>query len=62
MDGVVYLAFASVGLQMLSTIWAQRQEYLGKKENVEKMDRIGRIAYPLIFLVGLTVLYLIYHS
>lgn len=62
MDGVVYVAFASVGLTIMSNIWAQRQEYLGKPENVEKMDAIGRVAFPVVFLVALAVLWIIYHA
>ncbi|MCH2110287.1 MAG: hypothetical protein MK135_13245, partial [Polyangiaceae bacterium] len=37
MDGIVYIAFGSVGLTMIATIWAQRQEYLGKPERIAKM-------------------------
>lgn len=62
MDGVVYVAFASVGLTMLTTIWAQRQEYLGKPENVAKMDRIARVAFPVVFIGAIGILWLIYHT
>lgn len=62
MDGIVYVAFASVGLTMLSTIWAQRQEYLGKEENVAKLDQIGKVAFPVIFLLAVLILYLVYHT
>jgi len=62
MDGIVYVAFASVGLTMLSTIWAQRQEYLGQHEKIEKMDKIFRVAFPIVFITAVGILWLIYHA
>lgn len=62
MGGVVYVAFASVGLTIISTVWAQRQEYLGKPENIEKMDKIARIAFPAVFIVAVGILWLVYHG
>ena len=62
MDGIVYVAFASVGLTMISNIWAQRQEYMGKPENGVKMDKIGKIAFPIVFVVAIATLWFVYHG
>lgn len=61
MDGVVYVAFASVGLTMLTNIWAQRQEYLGHPEKVAQLDKICRIAFPAVFVVTMLILWVAYH-
>jgi hypothetical protein len=59
---MVYVAFFTVGATMLSTIWAQRQEFLGKRERVDKMDKIGRIVFPLWIVVSMGALWIVYHG
>lgn len=61
MDAVVYVAFASVGLTMLTNVWAQRQEYLGHPEKVAQLDKICRIAFPAVFAVVMAILWVVYH-
>jgi hypothetical protein len=61
LDGMVYVAFVTVGLTVLTTIWAQRQEYQGNLEMVEKLDRIGRWAFPAILFSALAFLWVFYH-
>lgn len=61
MDGVVFVAFGSVGLTMLASIWAQSQQAAGKPERIEQLDRIGRWAYPLIFTLAVAILWVVYH-
>ena len=61
MDGVVFIAFASVGLTMLTTIWAQRQEHLGNSDRVGKLDQICRVAFPGVFFLALLILWIVYH-
>ena len=62
LDGLVYVAFFTVGATMLATIWAQRQEFLGRPERVAKMDLVGRIVFPIWLVVALGVLWAVYHG
>ena len=62
MDGVVYVSYLLVGLTLLSNVMAQRFQYSKRPELVEKMDAIGRFAFPVIFIGSLVILWIIYHS
>ena len=61
LDGMVYVAFFTVGATILTTIWCQRQEYLGKPEKVEMMDKWGKIVFPVVLSIAMTVLWFTYH-
>jgi hypothetical protein len=61
MDGVVFVAFASVGLTMVSIILSQRYENLGRPDVVDRMDRHARWMFPLVFIVAMAALWVIYH-
>jgi hypothetical protein len=61
MDGVVFVAFASVGLTMVSIMLSQRYENLERFDVVERMDRHARWMFPLVFFVALTALWFVYH-
>lgn len=62
LDGMVYVAFVTVGATIMSTIWCQRQEYLGKPENVAKLDKIGRIVFPVALFGSMAILWFYYHA
>ena len=62
LDGMVYVAFFTVGATILTTIWCQRQEYLGKPEMVEKMDKWGRVVFPVVLTVAMAALWIVYHG
>jgi hypothetical protein len=61
MDGVVFVAFASVGLTMASIILSQRYENLERMDIVDRLDRVARWMFPLIFVVAMAALWVIYH-
>lgn len=61
MDGVVFVAFASVGLTMVSIMLSQRYENQGRADVVLRMDRYARLMFPAIFVVAFAALWLIYH-
>jgi hypothetical protein len=62
MDAIVYLAFLSIGLTMLLTMYAQRLEYTGRPEQVVRMDRVAQIAFPTGLVVAMIVLWFVYHG
>jgi hypothetical protein len=62
LDGMVYVAFITVGGTMLTTVWCQRQEFLGRPERVAKLDFIARIVFPAWLVAALTVLWFVYHG
>jgi hypothetical protein len=61
MDGAVFVAFASVGLTMVSIMLAQRYESLGRPDVVLRMDKQARWMFPAIFIVALVALWITYH-
>jgi hypothetical protein len=61
LDGVAFLAFASVGLSILQTILAHRAGQGGAPERAARLDQLARWAVPAFFVVGLTLLWVVFH-
>jgi hypothetical protein len=61
MDGVVMLAFASVGLTMISIMICQMYQHAGNMTAVRRLNTHARWIFPAIFALAMVVLWFVYH-
>jgi hypothetical protein len=61
LDGIAFLAFASVGITIVQIVLAQRAAQRGAPERVERLDVLARWLVPSFFVVGLVALWLWFH-
>jgi hypothetical protein len=61
LDGIAFLAFASVGITIVQIVLAQRAAQKGAPERVERLDILARWLVPSFFIVGLAALWLWFH-
>lgn len=62
LDGVAFLALISVGLTLLQIIVAHRATIDGDPERAARLDRMARWVVPGIFVIGLVVLWIVFHG
>lgn len=61
MDGVVLLAFASVGLTMVTIMVCQAYQHAGNLAAVRQLNTHARWMFPTGFAIAMTVLWFVYH-
>ncbi|MFW6051836.1 MAG: hypothetical protein ACODAU_11715 [Myxococcota bacterium] len=61
LDGVAFLAFASVGITLVQIILAHRAAQRGMTDRAERLDRTARWLVPAFFLGCLAVLWVVFH-
>jgi hypothetical protein len=61
MDAVVLLAFASVGLTMISIMICQTYQHAGNLAAVRRLNTHARWAFPAVFALAMIVLWFAYH-
>ncbi|GAB4207511.1 MAG: hypothetical protein OHK0013_25230 [Sandaracinaceae bacterium] len=60
LDGVMYLAFASTVAQLVQIVDTHRADAAGRKELAVRLDVVSRVAFPLVFLATVALLYAFY--
>jgi hypothetical protein len=61
LDGIAFLAFASVGLTILQIILAHRAGRSANPERADRLDVLARWILPAFFLAGCVVLWIVFH-
>jgi hypothetical protein len=61
MDSAVFLAFAFVGLTVMTIMYGQVKEHKGDKEAGLRLDRHARWVFPLTFSLAATVMWFYFH-
>jgi hypothetical protein len=61
MDGVVLLAFASVGLTMVSIMVCQAFQHAGRVNVIRHINLHARWAFPVAFTIAMTILWVVFH-
>ena len=62
MDTFMLATFAITGLVVLANVWLKRLQNHGRDEFISQLDDIGVWLYPLVYVGGGVLMYLLFHS